>query len=96
MRLTGAMENLQDIFKSQDYISDINFIGTASIPIIKMKIDTSKICLNPQYGEVYERLNRPHNSGIIEADITIETLNHQSQCNHLGIISTQTINQWLK
>lgn len=33
---------------------------------------------------------------MIEADITIETLNMQSKSNHLGIISTQTINEWLK
>ena len=41
-------------------------------------------------------MNREHNGGLIEADITIETLNVQSQSNHLGIISTQAINEWLE
>lgn len=50
LRLHGALKNLQQIFSSQDYISDINVIGTASIPIIKLKIDTSKSCLSPEYG----------------------------------------------
>lgn len=46
-------------------------ISTAAIPIIKLKIDTSSQFLDEQYGELYHRLNKPHNSGIIEADITI-------------------------
>lgn len=50
LRLIGALEYLQQIFASQDYIFDINLISTAAIPIIKLKIDTSKVCLNPQYG----------------------------------------------
>jgi DNA polymerase sigma len=51
--------------------------------------------LNPNYGEAFQNLNRPHFSGPVEADITIETVNNLSQCNHLGLISTEAINEWL-
>jgi hypothetical protein len=43
-----------------------------------------------------ESLNRDHNRGELEVDITIETKDEDSQCNHLGIISTAAINLWLK
>ena len=96
LRLQAALENLQQIFSTQPYISDINVIGTASVPIIKLKIDTSIPCLDLSYGQVYSRLNRPHRSGVIQTDITIETLNLQTNSNHFGISSTQLINQWLQ
>jgi len=81
---------------TQPYISNINVIATASIPIIKLKIDTSVPILDAQYGEIYHRLNRPHNSGIIEADITIENPSIHGQANHSGNTSTQSINTWLQ
>jgi DNA polymerase sigma len=96
LRLQAALENLQQIFSTQPYISDIKVIGTASVPIIKLKIDTSVPCLDPSYGEIFSQLNRPHRSGAIETDIIIETLNLQSNSSHLGISSTQLIKQWLQ
>jgi len=65
LRLQAALENLQQIFSTQPYISDIRVIGTASVPIIKLKIDTSVPCLDSSYGEVFASLNRPHRSGLI-------------------------------
>ena len=45
-------------------------------------------------GEFYA-LNKPHNSGPIQADITIETPSHDNQSSHLGILTTAAISSWL-
>jgi hypothetical protein len=71
LKIQAALENLQQIFATQAYISGIELISNASVPILKMKIDTSVPCLDANYGEMFQKLNRPHNSGIIEADISI-------------------------
>lgn len=95
LKLLGALESLEQVFASQPCFTYIKVISTASIPIIKLTIDTSICFLNPSYGEVFQNLNRPHFSGPVEADITIETVNKLSQCSHLGLISTAAINEWL-
>ena len=49
-RLQAALNNLHQILSTQPYLTDINLIAKASIPIIKLKVDTSVPCLDPQYG----------------------------------------------
>ena len=77
-RLLAVLENLEQIFRSQGCFVLIKLIRTASIPVIKLTLDTSIEFLQPAYGEPYYQLNRQHFAGPIEADITIETLNSRS------------------
>jgi DNA polymerase sigma len=44
---------------------------------------------------MYYILNRGHFGGPLDADITVETRNKSDECSHLGIISTDAINNWL-
>ena len=49
------------------------------------------------YQPYIDSLNRQHlSSGEIHIDLTIETINKELQSNHLGVISTDHINHWLK
>lgn len=61
-----------------------------------MKVNTKRTCLNSQYGEIYDRLNRSHNSGLVDVDVTIETRIGQVQNSQSGMASTQIINGWLR
>ena len=66
-----------------------------------MKVDTSIQCIPMPGTELYQpyidALNRTHlSSGEIHIDLTIETINKELQSNHLGVISTDHINNWLK
>lgn len=60
-----------------------------------MTINTEIQFLDSSIGEMYFELNRKHNSGIINADITVETKNKSQECSHLGLISTNAINRWI-
>jgi hypothetical protein len=68
------------------YDADIQLITTASVPILKLKMDTSQPFLNPSYGVWYQKFNYPHRAGIVEVDLTIETDN-----KHLGVRTTEMI-----
>lgn len=59
----------------QPWISNIKLIKTAAVPLIKMTIDTSVSFLDISHGHIYDNLNRSHNCGHLEADITVETKN---------------------
>lgn len=80
---------------TQPCVIELKCIKTAAIPVIKMTIDTSIYFLDPSIGEAYFELNREHNSGVINADITVETRNKLEECSHLGLISTNAINKWI-
>ena len=90
-RVVVALERLEELFRVYPCFMDIKVIKTAAIPIIKLTIDTSLIFLSSEYTS----LNRPHNSGKIQADITIETPATDNQSSHLGIRTTSAITVWL-
>lgn len=50
LKLLGALESLEQVFASQPCFTYIKLIKTASIPVIKLTIDTSLEFLNPNYG----------------------------------------------
>lgn len=69
--MRGALERLVEVFQTQPWIVKLKFIKTATIPIIKLMVDTSYPCLDPSYGAIFDSLNRPHCGGPIEADISV-------------------------
>lgn len=95
-KIKAALEKLEELFLTQPWITETKFIKTAAIPLIKLTIDTQLPFLDPSIGPMYHELNRPHNCGPINADITIETKNKSEECSHLGLISTNAINRWLQ
>lgn len=40
-RLKGALQQLQQLFQQQPWVTGLKMIKTAAIPLIKMKVDTS-------------------------------------------------------
>ena len=68
------------------------------MPLIKLTIDTDIPANETFFSEEFKKsLNRPiHKGGKVCADLTIETKNEDDSTNHLGIISTMTINSWLE
>jgi hypothetical protein len=69
------LEWLFEVLKSHPCISQIKLIKTAVIPVLKITLDTSYPFLDPSIGEAYYIVNRPHFSGLLDVDITIETRN---------------------
>ena len=65
MRFGGALESLEQLFQSQPCFTHIKLIKTASVPVIKLTIDTSISFLDVSYGSTYYSLNRRHFSGAI-------------------------------
>jgi non-canonical poly(A) RNA polymerase PAPD5/7 len=49
-RIRAGLEWLVEVFRSQPCISQIKFIKTAVIPVIKLTIDTSYPFLDPSIG----------------------------------------------
>jgi DNA polymerase sigma len=94
-KIRASLEKLEELFLTQPWITEIKFIKTAAIPLIKLTVDTRLPFFDPSIGEMYFELNRAHNCGPINADITIETKNKSEECSHLGLISTNTINRWI-
>jgi DNA polymerase sigma len=88
-----ALEGLEAMFKEYPCITDIRLIKTASIPVMKLTMDTSIPFVFAGY-EIFP-LNREHNWGPIQADITIEAPSHNNQSSHLGLRTTNAISQWL-
>lgn len=50
VRLLAVLESLEQIFRSQGCFVQIKLIRTASIPVIKLTLDTSIEFLQPEYG----------------------------------------------
>jgi non-canonical poly(A) RNA polymerase PAPD5/7 len=50
LKLLGALESLEQVFASQQCFTYIKLIKTASIPVVKLTLDTSFEFLNPSYG----------------------------------------------
>lgn len=69
-RIQSALEWLHEVCQTQPWIVESKFIKTATIPLIKLTIDTSIPFFHTSIGEMYQ-LNRQHNCGIINADITV-------------------------
>jgi DNA polymerase sigma len=92
-RLKAGLEWVAETVKVHPCFTQVKVIKTAVIPVIKLTIDTSIPFLDPSF-DSYQQLNRPHPSGPLDADITVETRSHD-QCSHVGLISTATINSWL-
>lgn len=82
------------MFQDYGWITALNLIKKAAVPVIKMSVDTSIPFICPHYYYYLPTLNREHNAGPIEIDLTIESYTG-NECNHLGLISTAAINQWL-
>lgn len=100
-RVEQALRYIEQILGSVVGTSEIKFISSAYIPIIKFKIDTTQIfyCEDLFY---YNYLNRNIVSGgCVQIDLTIETKSHTSASiptslpQHLGIKSTSQISKWL-
>ena len=86
-----ALERVQEMFMPHPCIKESKLIKTATVPVLKLTIDTSVPFIS---GEFYQ-LNRPHNCGPIQADITVETSTHNNISSHLGIRTTAAIGQWI-
>lgn len=90
------------IFESLPWVSSVKVIKTAAIPIIKLAINTKVEVEEEFFNEEYrEWLNREiENSGQVHADLTIEIIEEEKEgcpsSTHLGIVSTQQINQWME
>lgn len=107
-----ALAKIEEILCQHRWVKNLKLIKTASIPVIKLTVDTS-IEFNLSMFQYPAGLNTVHDSGEIDIDITIETtrtkavseyeanLNHYDnmlfaqEITHLGIISTNAINNWL-
>jgi len=86
-----ALEKVQEILEQHQCVVEIRLIKTAAVPVMKLTIDTSLTFISQDFCA----LNRPHNCGPIQADITIETSLNENQSSHLGILTTSAISQWL-
>ena len=99
-----SLQWLETVFNQFICMKNIRFIKGATIPLLKLTVDTSQLFeLNQNFfnfdvSQYVQYLSRPHKHGLIEIDISIETqIETHSQtfvCNHLGLNTTRTINRW--
>ena len=96
-KLEAALEFLSQLFSQVSWISNIKLIHKATVPLIKMIVNT-EIPVQEQYIPEEYRKNLSKmikNGGKVCIDLTIEAKNEDQSPSHLGIISTVTINSWL-
>lgn len=97
-QMEAALDFLTDLFKRLVWITFIEPIKSARVPVIKLVIDTNTPVLE-DFFSLQDRMylsRKIPNGGKVSIDLTIETKKSDFSSNHLGVTSTQEIRKWLQ
>lgn len=96
--MQAALDFLTEAFGSLAWVTHIEPIKSARVPVIKLIIDTH-IPVMEEFFPLHDRIylsREINNGGKVSIDLTIETKNPDLSSNHLGVRSTEEIRRWLE